>query len=849
MHNVPLGFSRAGTSASAPVRHLLLSLLALFMLSFHAFASLAQAQPPAGIPPGAPSGAGAAGGIKAFKEVITAAAKSDEGLFTVHRIDEKLFYEIPIKMLGREMLLVTRQAKTPQVGYGGEEVNTEVVRWERKFNRILLRTESFVNVAADSLPISRAVKSANFEEIIASFPIAAYGKDSTSLVVDVSAMFTTDIGILTPGQSLRDQLKITALDPSRTYIDFARSYPENIEVENVITFSAAAALQNRTSRTASFTMHHSMVLLPEKPMMPRLADNRVGFFSLRKTDYGLDAQKADQRTYILRWRLEPKDTAAFLRGELVEPKKPITYYIDPATPTKWRKYLKQGVDDWNVAFAEAGFKNAIRCLEPPTAKEDPEFSPEDVRYSVIRYFPSPIPNAYGPNVNDPRSGEIIESDIGWYHNVMSLVNGWYFAQAVADPRSHKMPLPDSLMGELIRFVSSHEVGHTLGYPHNMKASNAYPVDSLRSKTFTEKYGTAPSIMDYARFNYVAQPGDGAAMYPKIGPYDKFAVRWGYRPIIGAKTSDDELDSLRSWALVTEGNKMLRFGAQQFRDIVDPLSQTEDLGDDAVKATTYGVKNLERAMGYLVEAAVKKGEDYDMLQELYSGPFGLIAQWAREMGHVANYPGGVDIVLKVGGQKGDIYTPLPKARQREAVAYLAANAYVVPKMFLRPDVTRLLDPQGSVQRIMDAQRRIMTTTLDNAKLLRLMEHEAQLGAEAYSVLELYNETQNALFAELKTGKITTDAYRRNLQRAFVEELGTKLVSPPQPALPPGFPPEFAALLRVPDVSKTEIRGLTRAQLEGLQASCRAASGKAADAQTRAHLKELVVTIENILNPKK
>jgi hypothetical protein len=846
--------SNAGSNNALQRRYCLL--LRMLMWSVLVIASVERstaqpATPPTGTPP---SGAAAAsGGIKPYKDVITAQAKSDDGLFTVHRIDEKLFYEIPVKLLGREMLLVTRQAKTPQVGYGGEEVNTEVVRWERKFNRILLRTISYVNIAADSLPIARAVKAANFEEIIASFPLAAYGKDSTTLVIDVSPLFTTDIPILTPSQAMRSQLGIApgpgGLDASRTYIDYARSYPQNIEVENVVTFNATTAPQNRSSRTASFAMHHSMVLLPEKPMMPRLADNRVGYFSLRKTDYGLDVQKAEQRTYIIRWRLEPKDTAAFLRGELVEPKKPITYYIDPATPTKWRKYLKQGVEDWNEAFAEAGFKNAIRCLEPPTPQEDPEFNPEDVRYSVIRYFPSPIANAYGPNVNDPRSGEIIESDIGWYHNVMSLVNGWYFSQAVADPRSHKMPLPDSLMGELIRFVSAHEVGHTLGFPHNMKASNAYPVDSLRSKAFTEKYGTAPSIMDYARFNYVAQPGDGAAMYPKIGPYDKFALRWGYRPIIGAKTPDDELDTLRAWALATEKDKMLRFGAQQFRDILDPFSQTEDLGDDAVKATTYGVKNIERAMGYLLDAAVKKGEDYDVLQELYSGPFGLIAQWAREMGHVANYPGGVDIVLKVGGQKGEIYTPLPKARQREAVQYLVANAYVVPKMFVRPDVTRLLDAQGSVQRIMDVQRRILTTTLDNAKLLRLMEHEAQLGTEAYTVLDLYNDTQNGLFSELKAARITTDAYRRNLQRAFVEELGAKLVPPPPPILPPGIPPEFAAALRIPDVSKTEIRGLTRNQLENLQASCKAAVGKAADTQTRAHLKELVITIENILNPKK
>lgn len=826
------------------------NVVALILLMVMVWLPVQAQQTPPTMPPGMPPGGAASSGIKPYKDVITALAKSDDGLFTVHRIDEKLFYEIPANLLGRQMLLVSRYAKTPQVGYGGEQANTEVVKWERKFNRILLRAVSHVNVAADSLPIARAVKAANFDEIIASFPIAALGKDSTkpTMVIDVSSLFTTDVGILTIGQQQRDQFRITALDPSRTFIEYARSYPENIEVENVVTFAAANAPQNRSSRTMSFTMHHSMVLLPEKPMLARLADPRVGYFGITQTDYGLPVQRSEVRRYIARWRLEPKDTAAFLRGELVEPKKPITYYIDPATPMQWRKYLKHGVEDWKVAFEAAGFKNAIRCLEPPTPKEDPEFNPEDVRYSVIRYFPSNIPNAYGPHVSDPRSGEILESDIGWYHNVMSLVNGWYFSQAVADPRSHTMPLPDTLMGELIRFVSAHEVGHTLGFPHNMKASNAYPVDSLRSKTFTQRYGTAPSIMDYARFNYVAQPGDGAAMYPKIGPYDIFVLRWGYRPIIGAKTPDDELDTLRAWALAAERDKMLRYGAQQGR-IVDPLAQTEDLGDDAVKATTYGVKNLERAMGYIMQAAVKPGQDYDVLRELFSGSFGLMAQWNREMGHVANIPGGVDITLKVGGQKGEIFTPLPKNKQREAVKFLGDQAYQAPKMFMRTDITRLLDADGTVKRMMDMQAGLLRTTMQNDKLLRLMEHEAQLGDAAYTVTDLYTDTETALFSELKQAKIKIEAYRRNLQRAFVEELATKLVSPPPPVLPPGIPPEFIRLFALPDVSKTEIRGLTRLQLENLQSTVRTSVAKAADTQTKAHLKDLVVAIENILNPKK
>jgi hypothetical protein len=818
--------------------------IALVLLCLPA-STIAQAPPAGGATP--PAAATNANPIKAFKDVITAQAKSDDGLFTVHRIDEKVFYEIPTKLLGKEMLLVTRQAKTPQDGYGGEQAQTEsVIRWEKKYNRILLRAVPYTNIAADSLPISKAVKNANFEEVLASFSIQAYNKDSTGWVIDVTSLFTTDVGLLTPAKPKRDAYRISALDASRSYVDYVRSFPENIEVENVLTYAADNAPQNPSSRTMSFTMHHSMVKLPEKLMMPRLADSRVGYFFINQTDYGMPTQRAEKRTYIRRWRLEPKDEAAFARGELVEPKKQIIYYIDPATPMQWRPALKKGVEMWNLAFEQAGFKNAIRCIDAPSAKEDPEWSPEDARYSVIRYYPSPIENAYGPNVIDPRTGEILESDIGWFHNVMNLLRDWYFVQAVADPRTKKLPLPDSLMSELVTFVSAHEVGHTLGFPHNMKASNAYPVDSLRSKTFTEKYGTAPSIMDYARFNYVAQPGDGAAMMPKVGPYDLFATKWGYRPILNAKTPDDELDTLNKWAKLTETNKMYRFGAQQFGAVLDPYSQTEDIGDDAMKSTAYGIKNLERVMGNLVNAPAKDGLDYDELKDLYNQ---VLGQWLREVIHVANYPGGVDVVFKVYGQTGDQYTPLPKAKQREAVQFLAENAWKAPKMFLREDILRKIQPAGAIKQLMDAQSRIVRTTITNDKLLRLVEHEATNGANAYSVRELYNDVEAALFAELKQGKPDIDAYRRNLQRTFVAELGTKFA--PVVATPiPGFPQsKIFSLVLQPDVSNTDVRALTRLQLENLKNTCQSASSKAANDVTKAHLKDLAVTIDNILNPKK
>lgn len=774
------------------------------------------------------------GHLKDYEEVITSGAKSDEGLFTTHFVGEKLYFEVPLDLLEKDMLLVSRIAGVPS-GFGGgymnagSKVNEQVVRWQKRGDHIDMIVVSYENQSDEGSPIHLSVAANNFFPILFSSEIVAYNEDSGSAVIEGGGLFEEDIAAINGvSPSLKKRYKVKKLDKSRSFIQSALSYPENIEVKHVMTYEAEEPPERDQAGTITLLMNQSMILLPKDKMQPRIADHRVGWFSTGKFDYNSEELKSDDYEVIRRWRLEPKDVEAYRRGELVEPVKPIVYYLDPATPEKWRPYFKKGIEDWNVAFEKAGFKNAVIAKDPPNKEEDPEFSPEDVRYSVVRYVASTTRNATGPSVSDPRTGEIIESDIIWYHNHLRSYRNRFMIEAGAqNPSARTLNTPEEEIGEMMRMVIAHEVGHALGLPHNMKASSAYPTDSLRQASFTQKYGLTPSIMDYARVNYIAQPeDDGVRFIRMMGPYDLYAINWGYRFLPDAGDPGQEKETLDQWILEKAGDPIYEFGNGYGG--VDPQSQRESLGDDQIKASEYGLANLKKVVPNLIEWTSKDGYGYDELEEVYRE---LNNMWRGYTNHVVANVGGVYETRKTSDQEGVVYEAVPRDKQQTAVAFLNEHAFITPHWLLNAEILDRIESSGAIERIQRMQTRTLENLLGKDRLKRMVTNAQKNGDQAYPVVEMLDELRNGIFNELYASE-EVDAYRRNLQRSYVDAAT-----------------EYIQKLKdedSDDIVKSDIVALMRGEMEQLRKDINAGRTRVQDRMTRYHWKDLVARIDSGLD---
>ncbi len=793
------------------------------------------------------------GGLRPYKEVITSKAITDAGLFWVHKVEDRYFFEIPDSIFNRDILTVNRISKAAAgmrsqgFGYGGDEIGRNVIRFEKgPNNKVFLRNISFAEYSKDSTsPMFTAVSNSNIQPIAASFDIRSLGKDSTGAVIDITDYISGDNDVLHFGSQFKSFLRLAALQSDKSYIVSVRSYPINVEIKAVKTYSrsgmpGAAGAAPTPAGNLTMELNSSLVLLPKTPMQARYFDPRVGYFTVGYTDFDLDPQGVRSILLVKRWRLEPKDEdiEKYKRGELVEPKKPIVFYIDPATPAKWVPYLIQGVDDWKIAFEKAGFKNAIMAKRAPTKDEDSTWSLDDARNSAIVYKPSDIQNASGPSIADPRSGEIIESHINWYHNVMSLLRNWYFVQTAAvDPGARKMTLDDELMGQLIRFVSSHEVGHTLGLRHNYGSSSSVPVENLRNKEWVEAHGHTPSIMDYARFNYVAQPEDNISrvgLFPRIGDYDTWAIEWGYKWLPQYKTPEAERAHLNTWTIEKLKDKRLWFGTETNPD--DPRSQSEQVGDDAIKGSMYGIKNLQRIVPNLMQWTREPNEGYSNLSELYNQVTG---QYNRYINHVAKYVGGIMETPKMVEEQGPIYEIVPEAKQKEAVDFINKNLFTTPTWLINQEIYGRTGQSGLTV-VGSIQDNVLNRFLGNRTLNKLIDAEAALGNNAYQVTELLNDLKKGIWSELAARK-PVDIYRRNLQKSYINSLANLVSSTTSISI-------AGVTVTSTSPDKSDTKSVVRAHLASLRLEVNAAASAIADQMTKYHLQDVSRRIDNILNPR-
>lgn len=707
-----------------------------------------------------------------YKDVITSKAMTDDGLFKVHRIDDRYFFEIADSLLGKNILIVNRISKAAAgnrpgnavAGYAGDQIGRNLVQFAKGPNhKLFVKSISYSERSADTTSngLSQALMGSNFQPIVAAFDIKAYRPDSGSMVIDLTDYLNTDNSLFFFEGLKKKWYGLGGFQPDKSYISGVSSFPINVEMQTTKTYALGDA-------TSTYELNTSMLLLPDVPMTPRYFDERVGYFNTVYLDFDEPNEVAATRM-ITRWRLEPKssDMQKYLRGELVEPQRPIIYYIDPATPKKWIPYLIQGVNDWQKAFEKAGFKNAIYALEAPVS--DPEWSLFDARHSAIIYKPSVVPNASGPHINDPRSGEILETHINWYHNVMKLLRDWYFIQASPlDFRARKMQFDDELMGQLIRFVSSHEVGHTLGLAHNFGSSSTVPVENLRNKKWVEENGHTPSIMDYARFNYVAQPEDNISekgIFPRIGVYDEWAIEWGYRLLPQLKSRKEEKTYMNNWIIAKlKADKRYTYGPQNIAGVTDSRNQSEDLGDNAMKAGNYGIRNLKRVMTNLVEWTIRPDEDYKSLEVMNEQ---VIRQFQRYVSHVVNNIGVYNWTRKTVEQDGSVLEFTPREKQKEAVAFLHQQLFETPNWLINKEIFSKVGGLGH-NLPFALQRPVINTLISYTSFSRLFYFTTQQPDKAYSFDELLTDLETGIWSELKSGK-AIDVCRRNLQKIYAERL--------------------------------------------------------------------------------
>lgn len=718
-------------------------------------------------------------GLKPYAQVITPKAKSSFGFLTVHKVDNNYFFEIPDSMLNRDILIVNRISKAPtsrqksRVGYPGDILGSKVIRFENKDNkRILVREYSYRERSENKDGMFQSVRNSNTQPIVANFGIETIKKDSLTrnYVINVSVFLQKENPLFSFDADSKEYIGLLNMVGEGTYIDTLKAFPKNIEISTTVTYQSKKGMSNvgfletgSPRIPLTYELNSSMVLLPEVPMKARLFDPRVGYFTVGYTDFDSNPQGIEYKKLITRWRLEPKDEAAYLRGELVEPKKPITIYIDPATPKKWVPYLIQGVNDWQVAFEKAGFKNAIYALEAPT--DDPSWSLEDARHSAIVYKPSDIPNASGPHINDPRTGEILETHINWYHNVMSLLRDWYMIQAgTIDEAARKMQLDDELMGQLIRFVSSHEVGHTLGLRHNFGSSHTVPVEKLRDKAWVEANGHTPSIMDYARFNYVAQPEDGitrAGIFPRIGIYDKWSIEWGYRWLPQFQTPEDEV-AFSNQSIIEKQKTDVRYTFGTESDPNDPRNQSEDLGDDSMLASLYGIKNLKRIVPQILTWSYEPNKSYAGAGEIYSG---VVSQFNRYLGHVTKNVAGIYSNSITVEQTDEIAREfVPANIQKRAIAFLNEQLFTTPEWL----IDRQLMEKAKIlpmNVICSLQSGVLARLINKNTLDKMSENEILNGKKAYTSAQMFNDLKKVIWSNLGQ----SDIYKRNMQKAYVENL--------------------------------------------------------------------------------